>query len=341
MISVIIAVYNIENYIAKCIESVMNQTYRDLEIILVNDGSTDYSGQICEEYAQKDNRIRVIHKKNGGLGAARNTGLKWAHGEFIAFVDGDDWIENTMYEEMINLAVEKAADLVVCRYRCIYKEHVTDNSTDSVIVFEEPLSMLIKGLEEDEKVLIQHAAWNKLYHRKLLGEERFPEGKWYEDVVFSAKILSRVHKGIYLDHALYNYVCEREGSIMNAGLSERIFTDMIPAALEKEVFLDGFENKEPVNIHRYYLYKRLLIFYRQLYQKENRKLRKYAGKIVCMARSRKKTFSTVYAVSVATTSEKVKMRIFVFSPLLFRMFMAFNDRLILPVRLRRMEHKKC
>lgn len=341
MISVIVAVYNIEKYIAKCIESIINQTYKDLEIILVDDGATDSSGQICEEYAKKDSRIKVIHRVNGGLSAARNTGIEWAHGDFIAFVDGDDWIEPTMYEEMINQALEKKADFVACRYRCIYKDYVIDGSTDAVIVFEKPLSMLIKYLEEDEKVLIQHAAWNKLYHRDLLGEERFPEGKWYEDVVFSAKILSKVHKGVYVDHALYDYVCEREGSIMNAGLTERIFTDMIPAALEKETFLDGFDNKEPVNIHRYYLYKRLLIFYRELFKKENRKLKKYSKEIVHMVKGKKWTFSDVYATRVAAKTEEIKTKMFIVSPLFFRMFMAVNDKFILPIRLKRMEKKKC
>ncbi len=96
--------------------------------------------------------------------------------------------------------------------------------------------MLLQYLKEDEAYLIQHAAWNKLYKRELLGEERFPEGEWYEDVVFSAHILSRVHTGVYVDTAFYNYVCEREGSIMNAGLTERVFTDRIPAYLKKKHF---------------------------------------------------------------------------------------------------------
>ena len=340
MVSVIVAVYNIEKYIAKCIESIMNQTYRDLEIILVDDGSTDSSGRICEEYAEKDKRIKVIHKKNGGLGAARNTGIQYAQSELITFVDGDDWLDSTMYENMVELIQTQKADLVVCRLKQIYINHQVDRSTGEVTVFEKPLSMLIQCLEEDERFGIQHSACNKLYKRELLGEERFPEGKWYEDVVFSAKILSKVQKGVYVDKAFYNYVCEREGSIMNAGLTERIFTDMIPAALEKETFLDGFDNKEPVNIHRYYLYKRLLIFYRELFKKENRKLKKYTKEIVHMVKGKKWTFSDVYATRVAAKTEEIKTKMFIVSPLFFRMFMAVNDKFILPIRLKRMEKKR-
>ena len=340
LISVIVPVYNIEKYIARCIESIQNQTYRELEILLVDDGSTDSSGKICDEYAEKDERIQVIHRKNGGLSAARNTGIEVAKGEYIAFVDGDDWIDDTMYEEMAKLAKENTADFVACRYRCIYKDYQIDGSTGKVTVYTQPLSMLIQYLKEDEAFLIQHAAWNKLYHRDLLGEDRFPEGKWYEDIVFSAKILSRVKTGIYLDNALYNYVCEREDSIMNAGMTERIFTDRIPAYLEKEAFLAGLESEEPVCIHRYYFYKRLLVFYRDIYKRENKALRRYKKYLIELVRERRNTFAKVYQIDIAAKTEEIKIKLFVFSPFLFRMFMAVNDTLILPHRLKRMEKKK-
>lgn len=268
LISVIVAVYNIEEYIARCIESIQKQSYQELEIILVDDGSTDTSGRICEEYAAIDDRIKVIHRENGGLSAARNTGIEAACGEYIAFVDGDDWIEPSMYEVMAEQAQQYQADLVVCRYRCVYKNGCKDDSTGNVTVYRKPLEMLIQYLKEDECFLIQRTAWNKLYHRSLLGEERFPVGKWYEDAVFSAKMVGGAKCGVYVDTAFYNYVCEREGSIMNAGMTERIFTDMIPAFLDKEIFLSQFDNKEPVLIHQYYFYKRLLLYYREIYLKK-------------------------------------------------------------------------
>lgn len=340
LISVIVAVYNIEKYIAKCIESIINQSYRKLEIILVDDGSTDKSGKICDAYSEKDDRIKVIHRRNGGLSAARNTGIEQATGQFVAFVDGDDWIDPTLYESMIKLAERYEADLVACRYRCIYLDSIRDDSTGRVTVYEKPFSMLIQYLKEDEAFLIQHAAWNKLYRRELLEEERFPEGKWYEDIVFSAKILSRIRRGVYLDEALYNYVCEREGSIMNAGLTERVFTDKIPAYLEKETFLEGLADREPVCIHRYYFYKRIRMFYRDIYKRENRALLKYKKYLVQLIRERRGTFKAVYGIDIATKTEAVKTKMFVFSPSLFRVFMAVNDAVILPFRLKRMENRK-
>lgn len=341
LISVIVAVYNIEKYIACCIESIRRQTYRELEIILVDDGSTDRSGEICDAYQKKDERIKVIHRKNGGLSAARNTGLAHAEGSYITFVDGDDWIEDSMYEKMAEQVRKEGADLVACRYYRVYKDFRADESTDKITVFEKPFSMLAQCLREDEKFLIQHAAWNKLYKRELLGEERFPEGKWYEDVVFSAKILSRVQKGVYIDTALYNYVCEREGSIMNAGLTERYFMDLLPAYIEKESYLKALPDSEPLCLHRYFLYKRLLNLYRDLFKKENKAVRRHKKDVVQILRERKSTFPEVYGMEIAAKTEKIKMQMFMISPFLFRMFMAVNDALILPYRLKRMEKKKC
>lgn len=339
-ITVIIPVYNVEKYLVRCLESVIHQTYKNLEIILVDDGSTDTSGMICDRYAVEDARIKVIHQKNGGLSAARNTGIEAATGDYIAFVDSDDFIEITMYEEMEKLAEEHQAELVACRYYCVYKDHETDDSTGRITVYDEPLSMLKQYLKEEETFLIQHAAWNKLYYKDLLKEERFPVGRWYEDVVFSAKVLSRVQKGVYLDKALYHYVCEREDSIMNAGMTERIFTDRIPAYLEKEAYLAGLSDKEPLAIHRYYFYKRILLFYRDIYKRENKALRKYKKDLVNIVRKRRDTFAEVYKTDIACKTEEIKTKLFACSPFLFRAFMAVNDAVVLPVRLKRMEKRK-
>lgn len=334
MISVIVAIYNIEEYLVRCIDSLLAQTYRDLEILLIDDGSTDASGKICDTYAKQDNRIRVLHRKNGGLSAARNTGIELAEGEYIAFVDGDDWLEPKMYENLMEAAITYNAQLVSCRYRQIYPDFIKDGSTGKVTVFKKPYEMLLQQLREDEAYLIQHAAWNKLYHRSLLDEERFPEGKWYEDIVFSAKILSKVSSGVYIDTAGYNYVCVREGSIINAGLTERQFSDLIPAVLEKEVFLETLDNPELVATHRYHFYKWMLISYRELYKKENRSLRYHAKEIVYLLKQRKNTLSDVYAIDMAKKTDKWKMKLFLFSPSFFRWGMVVNDALILPLRLK-------
>ena len=113
-ISIAVPVYNVEKYISKCIESLLSQTQKDIEIILVDDGSTDNSGLICDDYAQKDKRIRVIHKQNGGLGAARQSGLEVASGDYFCVCDADDWVEPAMYEELCKKAIETGADIVMC-----------------------------------------------------------------------------------------------------------------------------------------------------------------------------------------------------------------------------------
>ena len=115
-ISVIVPIYNVEKYLDRCLKSIINQTYKNLEIILIDDGSPDNCGTICDEYAKKDNRIKVVHKDNGGLVKARNTGLDIATGEYISFIDPDDWIELNMYEEMIKIADETNTDIVRCGY---------------------------------------------------------------------------------------------------------------------------------------------------------------------------------------------------------------------------------
>ena len=334
LISVIVAVYNIEEYLVRCIDSILAQTCQELEILLIDDGSTDGSGKICDTYAKQDRRIRVIHRKNGGLSAARNIGLEQARGEYIAFVDGDDWLEPRMYESMLRAVLDNKAQLAVCRYRQIYPNMIKDGSTGKITVYKEPYKMLLQQLKEDEAYLIQHAAWNKLYHRSLLEKERFPEGKWFEDIVFSARVLSKISCGVYIDMAGYNYVCVREGSIMNAGLTERQFSDLIPALVEEETFLETLADPELVATHRYYFYKNLQHYYRELYKKENRSLRYHAKELVYLLRKRKHTFPSVYDIELARNTEKWKAKLFVFSPHIFRWVMTVNDAFILPLRLK-------
>lgn len=337
MLSVIVAVYNIDKYISKCIESILQQAYEDMEILLIDDGSTDNSGRICDEYAEKDARIKVVHQKNSGLSAARNTGLGIAKGRYLAFVDGDDWIEKEMYAEMIRYAELYGADLVACRNKRIYPEEIVDGSTGKVIVYKSPFEMLTQCLKNEEEVLIQQAAWNKLYTREILQNERFPEGKWYEDVAFSARILSRVKVGVYVDKALYNYVCVREGSIMNYGITMRTFTDWIPAYREREEYLETLPDKTPLNLHRYFFCKRLLELYREVCSSPDKEIKREQKLIVRTLKEEFFHFNEIYSVDIARKTERVKMRMFACSPVLYRCFMELNDRFILPYRVRRLE----
>ena len=235
VISVAVAVYNSDAFLERAIESILNQTYRNLEVILVDDGSTDGCPEICDRYAAQDSRVRVIHKKNGGLFSSRNVGIEQASGTYLAFVDGDDWLEPDMYEKMLSCLKEQEADLAVCQYRRIYKDGTVDRSTGRLVVMEGQ-EILEKYLEEEESLPIQNAAWNKLYKRSILGDLTFPP-RWYEDMLYTVRLLNLPKRSVFLDQACYNYVCDRSTSIMNRGINPRIFTDLIPNLYDRSAYL--------------------------------------------------------------------------------------------------------
>ena len=169
MISVIVPVYNVEPYLRKCLDSIVNQTYRDLEILVIDDGSTDWCGKICDEYAGKDGRIRVFHTENRGLSCARNLGLDNARGEWIGFVDSDDWIETDMYEVLLKRAEETEADIVECG---VLEEHPnrTGKRQEYLVTGTEAVIMLIHRE-------LSNAVWNKLWKKSCFDKIRFPEGR--------------------------------------------------------------------------------------------------------------------------------------------------------------------
>lgn len=337
MISLIVAVYNIEEYVKRCVISILEQSYRNLEIILVDDGSTDSSGQICDGFARKDRRIRVLHKPNGGLADARNAGLAIAKGSYIGFVDGDDWIDKEMYEKMLGAMLEQHADMAVCRYRRIYKDRTEDASTDKVILLEDGETLQVY-VEERKEYDIQNAAWNKLYRKEVLKNLSFPTGKWYEDIVFTTKAISRAKSCVYLDTACYNYIIDREGSIMNTQINSRTFTDQIPAYREKTEFLQSLGRQDLADTHDYFFYKRLLLFYDQLYHDKGLDRKKFISDIISIIHENvdhdREHYERVYRCSVANPNEKRKMDLFLKSPWLYRVVMAVNKAVILPLKLK-------
>ena len=337
LISVIVAVYNIEKYVERSVASILNQSYKNLEVILVDDGSTDGSGQICDRLARQDKRIRVIHKPNGGLADARNAGLVAAGGSLIGFVDGDDWIDINMYEKMTGALLEHHADVAVCRYRRVYKDHTEDDSVDRMVLFEEQ-EALQAYVEEQKEYDIQNAAWNKLYRKELLNHLSFPVGKWYEDILFATTVLNRAGRCVYLDTACYNYIIDREGSIMNMRITPRIFTDLIPAYQEKTLILQSFGRQDLADTHEYFYYKRLLLFYNLFYKESFPEKEKYLRDITAIimesAGSDQEHYEDVYRCRVANPNEKRKMDIFLKSRLLYRIVMAVNEAVILPIKLK-------
>lgn len=333
-ITVIVAVYNIAEYLERCVRSLRNQTYRNLEIILVDDGSADGSGKMCDTFAGEDDRIRVIHKPNGGLSDARNVGIEQATGTYLAFVDGDDWIDGQMYEKMLAALITYKGDFAACRYRCIYPDRTVDESTNRLAVFE-GRQALESFIAEEDQYQIQNAAWNKLYRRELLGKQRFPVGKWYEDIVFTTILLSKVKRLVYLDEAFYNYVIDREGSIMSAGIGKRILTDQIPAYFEKTAFLRSIGEEELADMHNYYIYKRLLILYTQFVRSGDADKKKYCWELEQIIKREQPNFEKAFHCKAANPNEEKKMNIFMKSTGLYKITMRINDTFLIPYKTKR------
>lgn len=329
LITVAVTIYNIKDYLKRSIESVCHQTYSNLEILLVDDGSTDGSAKVCDEYAGKDARIRVIHKKNGGPSEARNIAIEQAKGEYIAFVDGDDWIEKDMYENMY-LALKKAeAKLAVCAYKEVSAGGVNDPTNDTVVYFEKD-EALESFIREEEEIQIQNAAWNKLFSKELLTELRFPVGKLYEEILFTTKLLHEAGRVVYLNQGYYNYVVDRAGSIMNAGVNARIFTDQIPLYYEKREYLQSIGREDLVNIHNFFFYKRLLQHYLELQKNRPENYKVFCRNIKQIIKKEGAYIPKAYEINISSRNDAIKMKLFRISPKGYYYFTQFNEKYLIP-----------
>lgn len=247
LISVIVPIYNVEKYINKCVDSIINQTYKNIEIILVDDGSTDNCYNICDEYKKKDNRIKVIHQENSGLSEARNAGIKMAKGEYLAFVDGDDYILEDMLEYLYKLLKETNSEISVCNFIRYWNEDkklidYNINRERIVIKREQALKEILKN------DLLKSFAWNKLYKKSLFKNVRYPKGMKMEDVATTYKLISNSEKIVIGKDAKYYYV-QRDGSIL-ATKSTSMYIDYYKAVYERYKFLDEkYPNLKKQNVN--------------------------------------------------------------------------------------------
>ena len=228
-LSVIIPVYNTEQYLHQCIDSVLSQSFSDFELILVDDGSTDRSGIMCDQYAEIDQRVRVIHKRNGGLSDARNYGLKYVTGEFVAFLDSDDYVDTTLYEKMYNKAIKEKADYVECDFIWEYPD---ESRIDTGIRYTNKLEMFTYA---------RVVAWNKLIKSEIVLENedlRFPYGLKYEDVEFFYKLVPKVSKFAFVEEPLIHYI-QREDSLVKVQTEKTL--DLITSLNE---VLDYYKEKD-------------------------------------------------------------------------------------------------
>lgn len=203
LISVIVPVYNVEPYLRQCLDSIVNQTYPNIEILIVDDGSPDHCGEICDEYAKKDSRIIVIHQENAGLSAARNAALDIARGEYIMFVDSDDWVEPTFCEKALEMVLEYQVNMVIFGYSKIYKNMSEDAKTSHPRMMNS--AEAIRHISLNDEPSVCNAVWNKIYHKRLFKHLRFPLGMIAEDGAVQYKLLHQSGIVYVLDQTLYNY----------------------------------------------------------------------------------------------------------------------------------------
>lgn len=214
-ISVIVPIYNVEKYLTRCVDSILNQTYKNLEIILVDDGSPDKCGIIADNYQSKDNRIKSVHKKNGGLSDARNYGMRYATGEYVLFVDSDDWLKEEMIEVLYNLAVENNADIVQSGFYYKYDDYLLYDDR----YYKEDMKPIKLNKEELMKELVinervKNFAWGKLYKLNLIKDIPFEKGVLFEDVFWAHKVMDRVNRYV-ICHKPMCYYLQRNDSIVS------------------------------------------------------------------------------------------------------------------------------
>lgn len=254
--SVIVPVYNVEAYLEKCVQSILRQTEQDFELLLVDDGSTDSSGQLCEELAKKDSRIRVIHQENQGLGGARNTGIREAKGDWLLLVDSDDWIEPEILEKSLEAGLREEADMVVFPFRSV------DEEGRELAVFREnvPLDRALSLKERKDILLTAPVAWNKLYRTAFFRETglAYPSRVWYEDIRTTPKLMALARRMVFISDIGYNYL-QRQGSIMNSGKVARnveiieAFDDILPWFREHGLFAEYRQELEYLAVFHAYL----------------------------------------------------------------------------------------
>lgn len=312
LISVIIPVYNVEKYLRRCLDSVIAQTYQSLEIICVDDGSIDDSGKICDQYAVRDARIKVIHQENQGLSAARNRGLDAAEGEYIAFVDSDDYILEDMYKKMLDKLLDYSVDLCVCQWQYEFSDgrQVVKKKNIAPPIYGRKTSLefarfLYRGNYENGVVV---AAWNKLYRRALLDTIHF-EGRIHEDDAFNGRIMAKNISVYVMEEQFYVYA-QNGDSLTNKPFSANKFFFLDVLAERRELFKsDAFIRQETE------------LLYCNMYIEYCLRARKDGVAVSHPERYRqifRKMFSSLRREGKANIKFRLRMMLFSFSPSLYR-----------------------
>jgi glycosyltransferase involved in cell wall biosynthesis len=259
LVSVVVPVYNVEKYLDRCVQSILKQTYSDIEIILVDDGSTDNSGTMCEDWKKRDKRIIAIHKENGGLSDARNHGLKYATGDYICFIDSDDFVDYRFVEVLYSLIAETGTQIAAVGLKeysegdPIQEDAYFAEST-KLVTRNEAIRYLLKNSE------FQDYAWNKIYRRDLFGSIKYPVGRKMEDLGTTYKLFRSVDKIAYNPCRLYYYF-QRDDSIIHAA-GQKFYEDKYALARERYADLKSEDELQSDNAH--FLFRAILDCYPHL-----------------------------------------------------------------------------
>ena len=307
LISIIVPIYNVQKYLDRCMKTLLNQTYRNIEIILVDDESPDECPKMCEEYTKIDQRVKVIHKKNGGLGFARNSGLEIAQGKYIIFVDSDDYINVNMVETLYFLLSENNADMSMCSF-----EYVTDRGENSIVYSNPVKNELLSKIEILNKLLEDKSwyyvvAWNKLYKKEIWHNLRYPVGYIHEDAAVVHRVFCQCNLVATTEKKLY-YYRQVPGSLMNSGRNIKSL-DKYMAIADRLVFLKKFEKELDIKkMANQYWYHYLEDYF--FFKGKN-------GSSIYLRRMRKslyRVFFILVKVKLFTTKEMLSVFIFLLSP---------------------------
>lgn len=309
IISIIVPVYNVEEYLQRCIDSILNQSFKNFELILVNDGSTDNSLKICKEYLLNDQRVKIINKENGGLSSARNAGINIAKGRYIGFVDSDDWINKEMYKILYELCEKNNSDIAECRYTVTTGNEMNlDNSSNLITILnnEEAIKSLYTNTSYGSVV-----SWNKLYRCELFKDIKFPEGKLNEDQFTTYKLYYKSNKIVSIDKVLYYYF-QSTKSIMRSEFTLKKL-DAIEAIESSHKFFEE-NNLYDLVLWNDTLYSFVLIKYFIILLRNEQFDNKYRNSILEKFRGRFWLFIKNEHISI---KEKLLLMLFYVSPKLY------------------------
>ena len=319
LISVIVPIYNVEKYLNKCIESIISQTYKNLEIILVDDGSQDLCPKICDEYAKKDNRIKVIHKENNGVSAARNTGIDIAQGKWIAFIDADDWVDENYLKILISESDENI-DIIGCGYKRVNGNNIEKvNNNDETIIYDN-VKFIEKLLNVQNGYGFVHT---KLIRKSLINNVKFDCNiKVGEDALFNMQLAKKTKRIKIINKALYNYRISLESTVKKY---DKNYVEKYYNAMQKcynYIYKNFVDNTEIIsNIHNFIVYHVMLIAINYCYNPENleknkRKLLKNVCKIELFSEAIKKSNYNDLSLSRKIMLFTLKYKLYILSSLI-------------------------